>query len=596
MMKRLKLSLLAASLLSLGLVGCNDDDKNTTTTQPPTPIEVTPASIELEHIGRYESGVYEESAAEITAFDPASKRIFVVNAKKGVVDVLDGSQLNAPKHIGELSAQAILANTEVNSVAVHDGIVALAVQAPVKTDNGFVAFFNAKDLSYISHVEVGALPDMLSFSPDGKMVVVANEGEPVAGYQVDPEGSVAIIDIANLSKPTVRIADFKAFNTQKAQLQAKGVRIYGPNATVAQDLEPEYVTISADSKTAWATLQENNAIAEIDLVRGQVVDIYALGTKHYGNVENATDLSDSDGKINMQTWPGVYGVYQPDAIASYQVNGQTYLVTANEGDAREWISDEAAYYTGDISKGFMEEFRVKHLIHDKGFARRSGDDLPAHLAALGTGARLDPTVFAYCGATLTSAGDCAKDEQLGRLKIMWNMGYKVDANGQAIKDVAGNLVYDKLYSFGARSFSIWDAKGQQVWDSANMLEKHVAEALPEFFNSNHEESKFDDRSDDKGPEPEGLALGKIGSKTFAFVGLERVGGVMVYDISQPTAPSFVQYINQRNFKAASLKDAGDLGPEGLHFVAAKDSPNQKPLLIVGNEVSGTTTIYQINFK
>lgn len=589
---------LAISLASIiGLAACNDHTKDETVVETP---EVTPNSIELSLLGRYESGIFAESAAEITAFDPESKRIFTVNAKKGLVDVLDGSDLSQPKHIGELSAQSILADTEVNSVAVHNGIVALAVQAPKKTDAGFVAFFNAKDLSYISHVTVGALPDMVTFSPDGKHVLVANEGEPEAGYQIDPEGSIAVIDVSTINKPVVRIADFSAFNDKKAQLIAEGVRIYGPNATVAQDLEPEYITISADSKTAWATLQENNALAQIDIATATVTHIYPLGFKHHGLAGNGLDVSDKDDKININTWQGLYGVYQPDSIANYQVDGETYLVTANEGDAREWISDEKAYYAGDESKGFMEEFRVKHLVHDKGFARRLGDDLPAQLGQLAKGGRLNPAIFAYCGASATSSGDCSKDENLGRLNIIWNMGYQTNSDGSAKLDQDGYLVYDKLFSFGTRSFSIWSSSGQLVWDSADQLEQQIAKDLPDYFNSNHEAVAFDDRSDNKGPEPEGLALGTIGQKTFAFVGLERVGGIMVYNISQPKAPIFVQYINTRDFSitdpSKDLSKAGDLGPEGLTFIAAKNSPTGTPILLVGNEVSGTTAIYRINLK
>ena len=232
------------------------------------------------------------------------------------------SQPAQPVHIGELSARAYLADSEVNSVSVRNGVVALAVQATTKTDHGIVAFFSARDLSFISQVEVGALPDMLTFSPDGSMVVVANEAEPNADYSVDPEGSVSVIDIRDLKNPQATLVDFKAWNERKAELLAAGVRIYGPNATVAQDLEPEYITIAADSKTAWVTLQENNALAKIDLSTKNVSQIYALGTKDHGIAGNELDLSDADGKINIQNWSGVVGMYQPDAIANYQLSSK----------------------------------------------------------------------------------------------------------------------------------------------------------------------------------------------------------------------------------------------------------------------------------
>ena len=598
-LKVLALSALTAAVLA-GIAGCNSDSNDT----PAVVVEPTPGKISLSLLGRYESGVFAQGAAEIPAFDAASKRAFVVNAKKGMLDVLDLTDPAKPKLIGEIDAKTIVAGAEVNSVAVYNGIVAVAVQAPNKTDNGFAAFYKASDLSLISYVAVGALPDMITFSPDGKTVLVSNEAEPSLDYQTDPEGSVSVINISDISKPVAKVADFKEWNSKRAELLAKGVRLFGPNASVVQDLEPEYITVSKDNKTAWVTLQENNALAKIDIATATVLDIVALGYKDHGLEANALDASDLDsadeksGAINIKPWAGVRGMYMPDSIGNYQADGKTFLVTANEGDAREWFGDEEGYFKGE-AKGFVETFRVKHLVHKDGFDRRAGDDLPPQLRQLAKGAELNPVVFGYCGATADGKpGDCRADSKLGRLKVSWTQGYQTDADGTPKLNERGNLVYDALYSFGGRSFSIWDDSGKLVWDSGSQLEKKVAELFPAHFNSNHEVSLLDDRSDDKGPEPEGIAIGSIGQKTFAFIGLERESGVMVYDITKPSVPLFVQYINTRNFNVTEEENktskAGDLGPEGLVFVAADKSPNKKALLLVGNEVSGTTAIYQID--
>ncbi|EPF73215.1 alkaline phosphatase [Acinetobacter gyllenbergii] len=596
---KFKISVLLTALLSVGLVACNDDNDNNNANTSAEVVETTPETIKLSLLGRYKTNVFAKSAAEIPAYDAASKRLFVVNAQKGLVDVLDASKPEKPVHVAELSARTYLANSEVNSVAVKNGIVAIAVQAENKTDAGIVVFFNAKDLSFISKVAVGSLPDMLSFSPDGKTVLVANEGEPNDDYSVDPEGSVSIIDISNIQQPKASVADFKAWNTQKADLIAKGVRIFGPNASVAQDLEPEYITISADSKTAWVTLQENNAIARIDIAQQKVTDIYPLGYKDHGQIGNELDVSDKDKKIDIKTWAGLVGMYQPDSIANYQANGQTYLVTANEGDARAWLKDSDAYFGGDTSKGFVEEIRVKDLFKSSGFTNKVKDEYPAHLQKIVVGvkgARLNAAVFGYCGATATDAKECRDDSQLGRLKVTWTKGYQMYADGTPKLDADGYLVYDKLYAYGARSFSIWNTQGQIIWDSGSEFEKKTAELFPNYFNSDHEEVTFDKRSAAKGPEPEGIAVGTIGKKTFAFIGLERMSGVMVYDISTPNKPKFIEYFTTRNFVETDAAKQGDLGPEGLIFIAAKDSPNGKPLLVVGNEVSGSTAVYQVNVK
>lgn len=591
---KFKISVLLTALLSVGLVACNDNNDNNNKSEQ---IEPTPETIKLSVLGHYKTNIFAESAAEIPAYDAASKRLFVVNAQKGLVDVLDASKPEQPIHIAELSARDYLADSEVNSVAVQNGIVAIAVQAKNKTDAGLVVFFNAKDLSFMSKVAVGSLPDMLTFSPNGKTVLVANEAEPNDDYSIDPEGSVSIIDIQDIKQPKASIADFRAWNSQKADLMSKGVRIFGPNATVAQDLEPEYITISGDSKTAWVTLQENNAIARIDIAQQKVTDIYPLGYKDHGVMGNELDVSDRDSKIDIKTWTGLVGMYQPDSIANYQVNGQTYLVTANEGDSREWLKDEDAYFAGNLAQGYVENIRMKHLFNSKGF--NAEGDYPAHLQKIANGvkgAKLNPVTFAYCGATATEAGDCRKDGNLGRLNIAWNMGYQTNADGSPKLDANGRLIYDKLYAYGARSFSIWNTQGQLVWDSGSEFEKKISELFPTYFNTDHEAVSLDDRSDNKGPEPEGITLGTIGAKTFAFIGLERMSGVMVYDITTPMQPKFVEYFTTRNFVETDSAKHGDLGPEGLIFIAAKDSPNGKPLLVVGNEVSGSTAIYQVNVQ
>ncbi|MEO1820654.1 choice-of-anchor I family protein [Pseudomonas sp.] len=606
------------SAMLAALAGCNSDSDNDDAVVEP-PAVVTPDSINLSFLGRYSAGIFAESAAEIPAFDPVNKRIFIVNAQKGAVDVLDASDPANPTLIETLTATGIAADAVVNSIAYKGGYLAVAIEASPKTDNGYVALYDATTLELLGSEQVGAQPDMLAFSPDGKYLLTANEGEPSNDYSVDPVGSISILSLTDDDIVEVRTATFSSFNARRDELVAAGVRIFGPGASVEQDLEPEYIAISDDSSTAWVALQENNALAKIDIASATVTDILPLGYKDHGVAGNGIDASDEDGEINITTWPGVLGMYQPDAIAAYSAGGSTYLVAANEGDARAWGEDDDAYWAGDASKGFVEEFRAKHLLHTGGFDRRAGDDLPPQLRELAAGALLNPTTFSYCGATAADPGDCREDETLGRLTIAWTDGYRKDDAGNPVMfDAAGNenvagdrLMYDNLYAYGARSFSIRDADGALVWDSGDAFEQYIASAecmlganrdIPcaAYFNSTHDEGDvFDNRSDNKGPEPEGVTLGQLGEKTFAFIGLERMGGVMVWDITDPTAPEMVDYLNTRadwttEDTESVLADAGDLGPEGLVFVSAEDSPNGEALLIVGHEVSGTTTVYQIN--
>ncbi|WP_203416411.1 choice-of-anchor I family protein [Jiangella ureilytica] len=525
------------------------------------------AALELAPIGTYETGIFDEGASEIVGYDAGSQRLIVINAAQALVEVLDVSDPAAPVKlfdvptagVGSADESTVPGDAVANSVDVRaDGLGAIAVEAGDKVGNGWVVFFDARseDGAPIGAVRVGALPDMVTFTPDGSQLLVANEGEPAEDYSVDPEGSVAVIDVPDaLDAPAqgdVAIADFHAFEEGGSLELPEGVRIYGgredagtgiPEFPVSENLEPEYITVVGDR--AFVTLQEANALAEVDLAGAEVTAIHALGTKDWSQPGNELDPSDEDGGINLGNWP-VQGLYQPDAIGSYVANGVPYLVTANEGDTRDW-------------EGYSEVARVKDL----------GED----------------GLLPVC----EDLADLTADEALGRLNITTADGLSGDGT-----------CYETLYANGGRSFSIWSTAGGQIFDSGAQFEELTAEALPEFFNSNHSESNLEGRSDDKGPEPEGLAIGTVGDSTYAFVGFERVGGVVVFDITAPDAVEFVTYVNNRDFAVSvedggALADAGDLGPEGLEFIPADVSPIEgTALLAIGNEVSGSTTFYRID--
>lgn len=515
-----------------------------------TPVGADPKPLlSLTPIGTYETGQFDESAAEIVAHDPSTQQLFVVNAEKGAIDVLDIADPTTPT----LTTTLFAAGGDVNSVDVHDGVLAVAVEAPVAQDPGTVEFYGTHALDLLSTVPVGAMPDMLTFTPDGSKVVVANEGEPdhyCDDGEGDPEGSVSIIDVsAGSTSATVATAGFGSFNDDLEELRAEGIRIFGPNATVAQDLEPEYVAVDAESTTAWVSLQENNAFAIVDLDSATVADVVPLGYKDHSTPGNGLDASNRDDAINIASWP-VMGAYMPDGIDAYEHGRSTYLVTANEGDARDYDC-------------YSEEERIGDL-------------------------DLDPTVF-------PNAAELQEDQNLGRLQTSLAY-YRTDLgrDGDEYNDVTAPAT--ELFSYGARSFSIFDAAGDLVFDSGDDFEQITAGLIPDEFNSNNDENgSFDARSDDKGPEPEGIEVAHVYSKTYAFIGLERVGGIMVYDITNPHNPKFVQYVTSRDFAGdAEAGTAGDLGPEGLTYIAPADSPTGDPLLAVGNEVSGTTTIFRID--
>jgi 2',3'-cyclic-nucleotide 2'-phosphodiesterase / 3'-nucleotidase / 5'-nucleotidase len=500
---------------------------------------------EMKRLGTFAHGGFDQGAAEIVAFDGPTKRIFVISALANAVEVLDGSDPTNPRFLFRLNPGG-----QPNSVAVKNGIVAVATQNTNPQLPGRAVFYPttvAQGSQPSVAVEVGSMPDMITITPDGRYALTANEGEPAADYSVDPEGSVSVIDISgglsSITQDSVRTAYFREFNNAvlEPSIRVFGSKPGGVRSTVAEDFEPEYIAVSADSRLAYVTLQEANAIAVIDIPSATVSRVFGLGFKDHMLAGNALDASDQNGgTVDIRNWP-VYGMYQPDTIAAFEHQGRTFLITANEGDAREYA-------------GVNNE-----------------------IVRVGSAAyRLDPTAFPNATALKNNGA-------LGRLNVTNKTG-----------DTDGDGDFDRIYAFGARSFSIWDVQGVQMFDSGDAFEQFLIATAPTTFNVSHTNNTRKNRSDDKGPEPEGLTIGSIGPQRFAFIGLERDSGILVYDISDPLNPTRAGYVTSRDFtQDPALNRGGDLGPEGLEFVAAADSPTGKPLVIVGNEISGTTSIYEV---
>jgi 2',3'-cyclic-nucleotide 2'-phosphodiesterase/3'-nucleotidase/5'-nucleotidase len=481
------------------------------------------AVVELEKINALSTGLGEGSA-EISSFDAGSEQLFVINsgfASYSVFDFSDPLNVPAPTTV-DLSAFG----AGPNSIASFNGLVAVAVEANTVTDPGTVEFFDASG-NHLRTLTVGALPDMLTFNQAGDQLLVANEGEPDAG--INPEGSVSLIDLGQgVANATVNTLSFTAFNVgqpRHGELPADIILL--DTVTVAEDLEPEYIAISEDDAEAYVTLQENNAVAVINLNNETITAIQALGFKDHSLAGNELDPSDRDGAggtgaINLNTWP-VKGIYMPDAIAAASLNGTSYYLTANEGDARD------------------EDDRIKNLT-------------------------LDPVAF-------PQAASLQQDAQLGRLDAQTNLG-------------GGPMGFTELYVYGGRSFSIWDAaSGAQVFDSGSEIAMKVAELNPELFNANDSTAaKFDERSDNKGAEPEGITVASAKGKELAFIGLERVGGIMVYDIGTPALAAFESFVTATD---------GDVAPEGLLFIPATDNASGEDLLVVSYEDTGTLAVFRL---
>lgn len=509
----------------------------------------TDAPLKVSHLARYTSGAaFDESGTEIVKYNYKNGYAYSVNGAESSLDIIDVAGQNEGNI--ELIKQIHLENHgieagDITSVTVHPKGKYVAISAPAKekTENGKVVFLDAQG-KVLNSLTVGSLPDMLTFSPDGKKLLIANEGEPSDDYEINPEGSISIIDVngnpKNLVEENVATLPFTK------DMAPEDMRMVGPDEESDYlNMEPEFISIDSNGKYAYTALQESNAMAKIDIQNKKIIDVSSLGYKDHSIKKNSMDVSDKDGSHELRTAP-VLGLYQPDGIATFEKDGETYILTANEGDAQDY-------------EGYSEEARAGEI--------QDRVELKAENYAGYSQAELDDMV----------ENDFLNDENIGRLNITEEHSFK---DGDE---------HNALVSYGGRSFSVLKGSDlEQVYDSGNEFEKNILNEAPERFNINFEgpdEYLPDARSDNKGPEPESVEVGEVGGKTYAFIGLERTGGIMIYDVSEPTAPQYVQYIYDETNT--------DISPEGIEFIKQEDSPNNKAMLMVANELSGTISTYSL---
>lgn len=469
--------------------------------------------------------------AEISAYMPDAKTLFVV----GGSDKLEIVDLKNPMQPVVFGSQKLPGNA--SSVTVHGNLVAVSLLNDPEWQKGHVQVMRySGSVEVLGNYEVCHQPDMITFTPDGKKLLVACEGSPSEDFSIDPEGGVAVLNGANGWKnPQIKVAKFDALDT--AALMAAGVRKTGVQSFV-QSLEPEYITVSEDSKTAWISLQENNAIAKLDVATEKITGVFPLGFVDHSKPGFGLDVK-SNKKIEIENYP-LRGLRQPDGISAFSVSGKTFVLTANEGAP---VNDFKAWT--DVTSPVM----------------------------LSQQNRLDAKVF--------------DAKTLGELQ---NLSVSNLERCDVAPDKQPNGKCPYMYSFGTRSISIFDgASGKLVWDSGDQLERVIAKVAPDYFNWNAKKKKvkMDSRSEDKGCEPENVTYGVVNGKRYAFVGLERTSGIAVFDVTgveKGREPKLVDF----------YLDPNDRGPEGVLFIPAEKSPLKgSALLVVGYEYSKTLTIYQV---
>lgn len=528
------------------------------------------AALNLTQIARYSAGQYnvDGGVMEIVAYNQATEWAYAINGQSGKLAAIPLAGLTAGAHVEELTGTEIdvkaLVEAEdgtfqygdMTSVAISPDstTLAAALQAQGSNDAGRVALFTCEEdgsLTLDALVETGAQPDMVTFAGDG-VVLTADEGEPREGYGediADPKGSVTVVDVEARESTVV---DFSAFDSQRDQLAEDGI-VLKKGSAPSEDLEPEYIAVSGCK--AYVTLQENNAIAVLDIESQTFDGVYSAGFEDHSTT--AIDLDKKDDAYDPQTYESLLGIRMPDGIAAFTVEGATYLVTANEGDAREWgDEDHGTFYLSEDERDFGEE-----------------------------------------GVTSPTGGITGEGSGLEGKVVFFKT-----------EDFDG-LDPEKDYVFGGRSFTVFQATEnglEEVFTSGDDFEALTAQYVPDYFNSSNDNAVLDDRSGKKGPEAESVTVGTVDGKSYAFVALERTGGVMVYDVTDPAAITFVNYVNTRDFGTTvegsqEYEDGeldkwvtgGDVAPEGLLFLDAASSPNGEPMLLTACEVSGTVAVYQL---
>lgn len=500
------------------------------------------AQLKAELTARYNSGAMNKDGGslEIVAYNSANGYAYAVSGIKGKLIIINlNGDLNDDKVVNlngtEVDISAMVSKDgftygDMTSVAVSPdkSKIAVALQDADYSKAGLVAVFTANANGTLSDVKLynaGVQPDMLVFADDNT-ILTADEGEPRGGIGeniIDPKGSVSII---NLTEETSVQVGFEGFTAQ--ELVDKNILIGQKDGTMfdpAMDLEPEYIAVASDGKTAYISLQEANAIAVLDIEEKSITGIYSTGFANFSNIP--VDLTE-DSEYNADSYANLVGARMPDGISIYQTGGKTYLLTANEGDAREWGNGETKFANETKKKAFTSD--------NKGLTTE--------------------------------------------IKL-------IDAN------MCAGLPEGKNVILGGRSFTIFEVTQNElteIYDSGNDFEAISAEKIADYFNVSNDDIEKDSRSPKKGPEPESVVVGEVNGKTYAFVALERIGGIMIYDITVPSNAAFVNYINSRDFSA---EIQGDVSPEGLSFIT---NTSGETMLIAACEVSGTLAAYNLTAK
>jgi hypothetical protein len=499
--------------------------------------------------------------AEIAAYHKSTQQVYITNGRENKVDIVSIQNPENPTLVDSVDMSsygdgitAVAAGKYVVAVSVHRSPTFAADGTPTLRSAKLVVMYPSGRIIRAIDL-IGSQPDSVGFTPDGMTALVAIEGEPICAidnpataadestdysYAKDPKGAVAIVDLSNPRVAGAKLAGFSQFKS--SDLRRAGIVLSLTSTNPAVDLEPEYISAVSNDEV-YVTLQEANGIGLLDVKSARFTRIFSAGSTDMG--ETAFDLSDRDNGAGAATYDNVYGLAMPDAIAAYQDGNDNYFVTANEGDDRADWSCFAA----------IDDVRVKDL-------------------------EADPSVF-------TTWETIKASDKLGRVKVNPNIG---DSNGDGL--------YEKFFLLSNRSFSIFK-NNKRIFDSGDLLETLQVSAFgQENINGQWDEVTGEylpqNRSDDKGPEAEGVTVGMVGTSRVAVIAMERMSALLFVDITNPEVPVIISWEQMMPVEDVDPSQGGlKWSPEGMLFIDAADSPNGEALVISSYEMSGTLAIHQL---
>jgi hypothetical protein len=487
---------------------------------------------------QFQTKSFNTQAIYAHAYEPLSKRVFVLNRGANQMNILDLSDLNKVRFVRQISLTQVGARP--NDVAVIGNIVAVISENNLKQANGRVAFFDTTG-TFLNQLTVGPEPTALKFANGGTHLIITNQGSPSQDYFTDPPGSISVVAIFGTNPLQLNSTNVFSINFERLDTVAydNRLRIFNnANQLPSIDIEPLQIGPVENTNLAAITLGTNNGLALIDYFNGTLDTVYGLGLKDNGLPNQGFDGS-VVGNITIQPYSKIYSLYNPVGMASLLHNGASYFLTANQGLPRRYM----AYDEVDSLK-----------------------NIP-----------LNPGAF-------PNRNTLVRDSVLGWLEVSKELG-----------KAQNGFIHDSAVAFGGRSFSVWNDSAQLIWDSGDDFEQTIAALNAANFNASAvSNTSRKSQSVKQGPQPNSIAIGTVNGNRYAFITLKQMGGFFIYNLNDPTNPVFEQYISDRNFLVpANDTAAGDLGPEKITFVPAGDSPTGIALLLLSNSVSGSFSVYQV---